>query len=246
VRRIVAAADAEEARLLTGRDRVLARRGRLLDLVLLGGSLAAFALIALVTQAIRQDVLRREAAERRVRAQADELRAQADHLEQQQVELETQLEEQQALTEELAHTNAELQAAEAASTVTLAEARREEARYRALVEAGSQVVWTTPPSGELLGEQPGWAEFTGQAPEEYQGWGWLDAIHPDDREPTAARWEMALAAVAAGGPGDPASRYDVEHRVGGATACTGSCRRAASPSSTRPGGCASGWGSRPT
>jgi len=220
VRRTVAAADAEEARLLTGRDRVLARRGRLLDLVLLGGSLAAFTLIALVTQAIRQDVLRREAAERRVRAQADELRAQADelraqadHLEQQQVELETQLEEQQALTEELAHTNAELQAAEAASAVALAEARREEARYRALVEAGSQVVWTTPPSGELLGEQPGWAEFTGQTPEEYRGWGWLDAVHPDDREPTAARWEMALAAVAAGGPGDRASRYDVEHRV---------------------------------
>jgi len=197
VRAAVAAAASDESRLLAARTRTLAGRGRLLDAVLLGGSLGACALILLVTLAIRRDVQLREAAEGRVRAQAAEL-------EQQQMDLEVQLEEQQTLTEELAQTNTELQAAQQASAAALDTVRREEARYRALVEASAQIVWTTPPSGEFVGEQPGWAAFTGQTPAEYAGWGWLEAVHPDDRGVTAVTWEMALA-------GD--GRFAVEHRL---------------------------------
>jgi hypothetical protein len=32
----------------------------------------------------------------------------------------------------------------------------------------------------MVGEQPGWASITGQSYEEYQGFGWVKAIHPDD------------------------------------------------------------------
>lgn len=207
---LVAAADREEAALLATRDRTLIRRARLVDAVLLGGSLGAFVLILLVVRTIRRDVLLRAAAEDRVRAQAAELKVQAEQLAQQQIELELQLEEQQVLAEELAQTNAELLAAETAAAAALADTRREEARYRALVEAGAQIVWTTPPSGEFDSEQPGWAAFTGQPRAAYAGWGWLDAVHPDDRELTAASWEMALAgAEAARADG----RYDVEHRL---------------------------------
>ena len=214
VRAMVAAADRAEERLLDERDRALARRGRLLDLVLLGGSAGAFALILVVIQVIRRDVLLREEAERHVRAQAAELTVQAEQLEQQQAELEVQLEEQQVLTEELAQTNTELQAAQEIGAAALADARREEARYRALVEAGAQIVWATPPSGEFSADQPGWAAFTGQTLDEYRGWGWLDAVHPDDRELTAASWEMALAGADVPVEADGRrERFDVEHRL---------------------------------
>jgi PAS domain S-box-containing protein len=213
VRALVDAADGAEADLLAGRNRALGWRARLLDVVLVGGSLTAFALILFLVRTIRRDVLLREAAEVRVRAQAVELTVQAEQLEQQQAELEVQLEEQQVLTEELAQTNAELEAAHTASAAALADARREEARYRALVEAGAQIVWTTPPSGEFDGTQTAWGAFTGQPPEAYRGWGWLDAVHPDDREVTAASWEMALAGADATEASGRRERYVVEHRV---------------------------------
>ena len=87
---------------------------------------------------------------------------------------------------------------------TQAELSREEARYRSLVEATAAVVWTTPPSGEFIDIPDSWLRVTGQTAEEATGWGWLDAIHPDDREATAAAWNRAVDG------GDP---YVVEHRL---------------------------------
>lgn len=66
------------------------------------------------------------------------------------------------------------------------------ARYRSLVLATGQIVWTNSPSGEMLGEQPGWGEFTGQKFDEYQRFGWADAVHPDDRQPTIDAWSEAV------------------------------------------------------
>jgi PAS domain S-box-containing protein len=68
-----------------------------------------------------------------------------------------------------------------------------EQRFRSLVTATSDIIWATPPSGEFVEEQPGWSTFTGQAREEYQGWGWLDAVHPEDRDRTVRAWEASLA-----------------------------------------------------
>jgi PAS domain S-box-containing protein len=87
------------------------------------------------------------------------------------------------------------------------ELRRSEARYRALVEATTSVVWTWyPDSG--LGEhgkvQAWWQELTGQPPDEQMGTGWLAFVHPDDRERATAAW---LTAMTAG------SAYDTEYRV---------------------------------
>src|SRR5690349_8081100 len=50
----------------------------------------------------------------------------------------------------------------------------DEARYRTLVRAISQIVWTTLPSGEFDAVDPAWTEYTGQSAEEARGWGWLD------------------------------------------------------------------------
>jgi PAS domain S-box-containing protein len=68
-----------------------------------------------------------------------------------------------------------------------------EERFRSLVTATSDIIWATPPSGEFVEEQPGWSVFTGQTRAEYQGWGWLDAVHPEDRELTVRSWEASLS-----------------------------------------------------
>lgn len=83
--------------------------------------------------------------------------------------------------------------------------RKSEERYRSLVEATSQIIWDTNAEGELVTEQPRWSAFTGQTYEQYQGWGWLNAIHPDDRSYTAQAWRDALA---------NRTVYEVEHRLG--------------------------------
>jgi PAS domain S-box-containing protein len=69
--------------------------------------------------------------------------------------------------------------------------RREEARFRTLVEATAGIVWHADVSGGVT-ESPGLGAFTGQARAEYLGWGWLEAIHPDDREQVATVWQRAL------------------------------------------------------
>ncbi|MFL5358991.1 PAS domain-containing protein [Archangium sp.] len=68
-----------------------------------------------------------------------------------------------------------------------------EERFRSLVTATSDIIWATPPSGEFIEEQPGWSAFTGQTREELLGWGWLDAVHPEDRERTVRAWSHALS-----------------------------------------------------
>ena len=73
------------------------------------------------------------------------------------------------------------------------ELRLSERRHRSLVQATASAVWSTPATGEVVSEQPAWASFTGQAFEQYRGWGWLDAIHPDDREKSARAWKQAVA-----------------------------------------------------
>lgn len=82
--------------------------------------------------------------------------------------------------------------------------RRGEERYRSLVEAVTAVVWNTPASGEFETEQLGWSAFTGQDFNQLKGWGWLNAIHPDDRQNTARVWSAAVASR---------SLYVVEHRL---------------------------------
>ena len=64
---------------------------------------------------------------------------------------------------------------------TEAAVRASEARYRSLIAATSQVVWTTDPGGGML-DASEWSALTGQSPEEASGWGWLDAVHEEDRE----------------------------------------------------------------
>jgi PAS domain S-box-containing protein len=84
------------------------------------------------------------------------------------------------------------------------EVRLNEQRYRSLVEATTAIVWSTPASGEFEAAQPGWTAFTGQSFEQLRGWGWLNAVHPDDQAETTRVWKAAVA---------ERRFYKVEHRL---------------------------------
>ncbi len=70
--------------------------------------------------------------------------------------------------------------------------RHSEERFRAAAEAMGDVIWTSNSKGEMTGEQTGWAAFSGQSIEEYQGFGAAKVVHPEDVELFRA-WERALA-----------------------------------------------------
>jgi two-component system cell cycle sensor histidine kinase/response regulator CckA len=70
---------------------------------------------------------------------------------------------------------------------------RSESRYRSLTVASASIVWVTAPDGTITMDLPSWQAYTGQDLEAYQGWGWLTALHPDDRPATMAAWQRALA-----------------------------------------------------
>lgn len=80
-----------------------------------------------------------------------------------------------------------------------------EERYRCLIRATSQLIWLTDGNGEVE-DMPEWRVYTGQTVEEVRGYGWLNALHPDDRAVATQRW---LSAVANRQP------YESEYRVRG-------------------------------
>ncbi len=71
--------------------------------------------------------------------------------------------------------------------------RRSEERYRALVQGGAQITWVASPDGEMLEDSTEWRWITGQSVEEFLGNGWLESIHPEDRERVERDWRESPA-----------------------------------------------------
>jgi PAS domain S-box-containing protein len=67
-----------------------------------------------------------------------------------------------------------------------------ERRYRALVESTGALVWSADANGEIRPSGGEWEGYTGTSRERLSGWGWLDFIHPDDRERIHQAWLDAL------------------------------------------------------
>ena len=82
--------------------------------------------------------------------------------------------------------------------------RVREERFRSLVMATSQVIWTVVADGSIVAEPSSWIAFTGQDFDAAKQHGWLDAIHPDDRERTWSAFERAAEA---------GSIYETEYRL---------------------------------
>jgi len=81
---------------------------------------------------------------------------------------------------------------------------KSETRFRSAVGLVSSLIWTNNAPGMMEGEQPGWGNFTGQTPEEYRGYGWAKAVHPEDAQPTIEAWQAAVAEK---------RLFEFEHRV---------------------------------
>lgn len=84
-----------------------------------------------------------------------------------------------------------------------AELRASESRYRALADAMPQLVWAADENGSHFYYNRRWYEYTGLSEEESLGFGFTNALHPDDKERTLASWERAWRA----GEG-----YEIEYR----------------------------------
>ena len=60
--------------------------------------------------------------------------------------------------------------------------QQSEERFRDFANAAPAMLWVTEPDGSCSFLSQGWYEFTGQGEDEGLGLGWLNAVHPDDRE----------------------------------------------------------------
>nr|WP_295659393.1 PAS domain S-box protein [Polymorphobacter sp.] len=81
--------------------------------------------------------------------------------------------------------------------------RENEERFRVLATSIPQLVFRTLPDGDRTWGSPQWIDFTGLSLADSVGFGWLDAIHPDDLELTRDGWQEARAS----------GEYYVEHRI---------------------------------
>lgn len=71
--------------------------------------------------------------------------------------------------------------------------RINEIRFRTLTETIPQLVWTCRPTGECGYLSNRWMEYTGTTLEQNLGYGWLQAVHPDDAPHTQEVWQEAVA-----------------------------------------------------
>jgi PAS domain S-box-containing protein len=58
----------------------------------------------------------------------------------------------------------------------------------------AQAVWETDAEGVVVTDSPSWRAYAGQTLNEWPGYGWLSAIHPDDRAYAERQWREAMAA----------------------------------------------------
>jgi PAS domain S-box len=71
--------------------------------------------------------------------------------------------------------------------------RHSEERFRSLVSVITDVPWVADPTGAFATPQPAWEAYTGQRWEEHRGFGWANALHPDDRDRVKELWKEACA-----------------------------------------------------
>ncbi|WP_223641350.1 PAS domain S-box protein [Corallococcus sp. EGB] len=71
--------------------------------------------------------------------------------------------------------------------------RDSEARFRNMADHAPVMLWITDVQGSTTYVNRGWYAFTGQTEATGLGFGWLDAIHPDDLERTRRTFEEANA-----------------------------------------------------
>jgi formate hydrogenlyase transcriptional activator len=83
------------------------------------------------------------------------------------------------------------------------EIRNSEARLRKIIDTIPTLAWCSLPDGTGIFWNRRWHEYTGLSLEVVRGWGWQDAIHPEDLKEITDKW---LGFLAAGQPGEVEGR----------------------------------------
>ncbi|MBO0780655.1 MAG: PAS domain S-box protein [Ktedonobacteraceae bacterium] len=82
--------------------------------------------------------------------------------------------------------------------------KQEETELRTLVDAIPHFVWIMRPDGTAEYENQRWCDYTARTPEQLQGDGWLQCLHPDDRQLVREAWKTAIRTD---------TLYEVEYRM---------------------------------
>lgn len=88
--------------------------------------------------------------------------------------------------------------------LTEAALAQSEGRFRAIADVVPDLLWYSDPDGSIAWYNGRWMEYTGQSFEQAKGWGWLDVIHPDDREDSARLYREAI---------EHGKTLELEHRM---------------------------------
>ena len=87
-----------------------------------------------------------------------------------------------------------------------------EERFSSVANLVPDLLWDSEPDGFTPWYNRRWLEYTGQSFEQATGWGWTDAIHPDDREESARHYREAVLAGQALRQEHRIRRHDGEYR----------------------------------
>src|SRR5262249_2260042 len=81
--------------------------------------------------------------------------------------------------------------------------QKSERDLTAIINTIPTTAWTARPDGYCDFLNQGWLDYTGMTAEQATGWGWAEAIHPDDRKKLISEWQSCLAS---GNPVDTEAR----------------------------------------
>jgi len=71
--------------------------------------------------------------------------------------------------------------------------QKSERNLAAIINTIPTAAWTTRPDGYCDFINQVWLDYAGMTAEQAQGWGWTEAIHPDDRKRLVEEWQLSLA-----------------------------------------------------
>jgi PAS domain S-box-containing protein len=90
--------------------------------------------------------------------------------------------------------------------------RQSESSFRKLADAMPQCVWVADVEGSTTYFNERWYQYTGQDKRDAEGFGWLDAIHPEDQAEAREVWERSVASQQLYEAYVRLRRFDGEHR----------------------------------
>ncbi|GHO47705.1 PAS domain S-box protein [Ktedonospora formicarum] len=76
--------------------------------------------------------------------------------------------------------------------IDITERKRAEAEIHSLIDTIPQLVWTMRPDDSHYSCNQRWHDYTGMSPEEAQGEGWMQCLHPEDRQRVRSAWQHAV------------------------------------------------------